>query len=420
MTACGGRGGEIEPPVIPPPLVIDPPPVFTTFQHASAAIGQPDRESGQPNQGTQVSDRGLSFPQGMSLGPNGELLVADSDNNRVLVFPSVPLGSGAAASAVFGQSGFDSSVGEVSLQGLSGPAGVAVGQGKIAIADRFANRVLIYDQIPTGGARPSAAVVIGQPDPASSSSGCAANKLNVPTAVAITPLGRLIVADSGNNRVLVWDAIPSDPANVPAPTLVLGQGDFDHCVSNDDEPQDRAEDIGPDGQPLASARTLSIPVDVWSDDDRLVVVDMLNDRVLIWTDFPQRSFQPANLVLGHSTFTDTSPNSEADGPGSTGPTSRTLNVPGGVHSDGTSLVVADTNNHRVLIWNRFPDTSFTRADVVLGHADFDRRASNDVNADGSADGPTSQVFNLPQRVLLVGDALLVSDREFNRVLIFRR
>jgi hypothetical protein len=36
------------------------------------------------------------------------------------------------------------------------------------------------------------------------------------------------------------------------------------------------------------------------------------------------------------------------------------------------------------------------------------------------DGPTSQVFNLPQRVLLTPDALLVSDREHNRVLMFRR
>ena len=420
IAACGGGGGGAEPPVTPPPLIIDPPHVFTTFQHASAAIGQPNLESGEPNQGAQTSGRGLDFPQGMTLGPNGELLVADSDNKRVLVFQSVPVASGAMANAVFGQPDLDTSLIEISAQGLGGATGVAVGNGKIVIADKFANRVLVYDQMATPTFRPSAAVVIGQPDADSSAPGCAADGLNLPTSVAITPSGRLIVADSGNNRVLVWDAIPSDPDNVPPPTLVLGQGDFDHCVSNDDEPQDRVEDIGPDGQPLASARTLSSPKDIWSDDTRLVVVDSFNDRVLIWSSFPEASFQPANLVLGHSTFTDSMPNSEADGPGSDEPTARTLNIPGGVHSDGTSLVVADTNNNRVLIWNAFPSQSFQPADVVLGHRGFDQYASNDGNDDGIPDGATSQVFHLPQSVLLTSDALLVSDRGFNRVLVFRR
>lgn len=423
MAACGGGGGgnpETPAPMPMPP--IEPPVVrqFTNFQAAAVVIGQTDAESGEPNQGRATSAGGVDFPQGMALGPNGELLVADSGNNRVLVFPSLPAGSGAAATAVFGQAGLDTSLIETSAQGLRGATGVAVGQGKIVVADKFANRVLVYDQMATPTSRPSAAVVIGQPDPNSSTPGCAAEKLNTPTAVAITPSGRLIVADSGNSRVLVWDSIPSDPDNVPSPTLVLGQGDFDHCQSNDDEPQDRLSDIGPDGQALASAKTLSFPADVWSDDDRLVVVDRMNNRVLIWTHFPAASFEPANLVLGHSTFTDSMPNSEADGPGPDGPTARTLNIPGGVHSDGTTLAVADTNNHRVLIWHTFPTESFQRADVVLGHIGFDQRVTNDGNDDEQTDEPSSQVFNLPQRVLLTGDALLVSDREHNRVLVFRK
>ena len=405
-----------------PMLPIEPPVVrqFTNFQAATVVIGQPDAESGEPDQGLPTSARGLDFPQGMAVAPGGELLVADSRNNRVLVFPSVPAASGTAATAVFGQADLETSRIETSAQGLRGATGVAVGQGKIVIADKSANRVVIYDQMAAPEVRPSAAVVIGQPDPGSSTAGCAADKLDGPMAVAITPGGRLIVADGGNSRVLVWDAIPTDPDNVPPPTLVLGQGDFEHCVSNDDEPQDRVQDIGPDGQPLASARTLAFPMDVWSDDTRLVVADAYNNRVLVWTSFPTASFQAANLVLGHFTFTDSMPNSEADGPGPDGPTPRTLNFPGGAHSDGTSLVVADTNNHRVLVWNTFPSQSFQAADVVLGHLRFDQRASNDGNGDGSPDGPTSQVFHLPQRVLLTPDALLVSDREFNRVLVFRR
>ena len=43
-----------------------------------------------------------------------------------------------------------------------------------------------------------------------------------------------------------------------------------------------------------------------------------------------------------------------------------LNHPTKVTTDGTRLIVADTYNHRVLIWNKIPTENYSPADVVIG------------------------------------------------------
>ena len=79
-----------------------------------------------------------------------------------------------------------------------------------------------------------------------------------------------------------------------------------------------------------------------------------------------------------------------------GPTAQTLNSPAGIWSDGTGLVVLDTSNNRALIWNEFPTSNFTAADIVLGQNDFTRNTRNDDNQDGVQDAtPTARTLNLP-------------------------
>ena len=73
-----------------------------------------------------------------------------------------------------------------------------------------------------------------------------------------------------NHRVLVWNTVPVS-APIPAPDLVLGQSRPDRCVRNNN-------DVNGD---VAGRGTLALPVDVWSDDTRLVVADSGNHRVLI-------------------------------------------------------------------------------------------------------------------------------------------
>ena len=414
MAACGGGGGSAASPPAPAPAPLP----FTNFQAASAVIGQADLESGDRNGGEAgTGPAGFDTPHGMAAAPDGGLLVTDFGNNRVLLFaaPTVP---GVQASAVIGQASLATSLPGTSLQGLDRPVAVAVGAGKVAVADAGSNRVLIYDQLPTAGARSTAVVVIGQPGPGSSDPDCSERGLNRPSGVAITPRGKLIVADRENHRVLVWDTIPADPDNVPAPSLVLGQATADHCIENDDL-QDGTPDTVND-QPVASDKTLASPSDVWSDDERLVVADTSNHRVLVWTQFPTRSFQPAHLVLGHSSFTNTASNSLHDGQLSQGtPLPGAFNVPTGVHSDGTLLVVADAVNRRVLIWNSFPTANGQSADVVLGQPTLDQKVSTDRDGDGVPD-PTAQQIGSPGRVLLTPQALYVADGLHHRVLVFRR
>ena len=405
IAACGGGGGSDATPAPPP---IDPPVVRgpTTHQAASVVLGQPNAESFQINGGGDISDKGLREPSGIALTPQGGLLVADSGNHRVLIFNSVPTSTGQAADAVIGQAGFTTGAFAHSQQGMSVPSGISIGAGKLAVADKFNNRVLIYNQIPREGALVDPEVLIGQVEFEAFGSACGATGLNRPSAAFITPDNKLIVADTFNHRVLVWTTTPTViPA--PDPDLILGQEDADHCMSNSGSPTD-----------TPTASTLSSPTGIWSDGKRLVVSDSGNNRVLLWTDVSTASdFQAANIVVGHSSFTNGTANSEQDGQAQLpNPTARTLRGPEGVHSDGISLAVADLLNQRVLFWNTFPQTNLQAADVVIGQPNFDEGEPQDE----SGQPTTSQSLSDPAFVLLTPDALIVSDQGNNRVLVYRR
>lgn len=405
VAACGGGDG-------PSPRVL------TNFQAASLVLGQPDLTSSQPNLGGGPSASGLTGPLGLALTPEGGLLVADGENNRVLLFSSMQ--QGADASVVVGQPDFQSSAAAVTRTGLSTPISVAVGAGRMAVAERGSNRVVVYDRIPKAGEpAPVPSVVLGQRDFESSAAGCGAFGLSQPWGVAITPDGKLIVADVGNSRVLVWNRIPAPGSAAPAPSLVLGQSDVDHCQIADDN-QDGHSERDPGTSLITSRITGRImsPMSVWSDGARLVVADNGFERVLIWNSFPTTNFQPADVVLGQPDFTTRFPNGASNRGEVRTPTARTFQGARYVHSDGTSMAVADIGNNRVLIWSSFPQANYQPADIVLGHAGFEQAATHDLDQDGNADVPSAQVLGAPTAVLFTPSALFVSDYLFNRVLRF--
>ena len=143
---------------------------------------------------------------------------------------------------------------------------------------------------------------------------------------------------------------------------------------------------------------------VWSDGIRLAVVDQDNHRVLLWNSFPTQNFQPANLVLGQNNFTGGQPNAGG------GVSASTLSYPIGIHSNGTQLAVADTENSRVLIWNTFPTQNAQAADRVLGQADL----NSALNLPDD-----SRSIDYPVGVLFYQDKLLVVDGHgTDRILIF--
>lgn len=385
---------------------------FANFQPAIAAIGQADFTGDQINQGAMdPSATSLNAPAASVVSPDGALFVADFGNNRVLRFSTIPSSSGTAAAVVLGQPDFGSQTGGVGRGKLYGPMNPGIGNGKMVVADSFSNRVVIYNSIPDQGSLPD--IVLGQPDFDTAAANCTASGMEVPESATITDDGKVIVTDTANNRVLIWNEAPT--RNGQPPDLVLGQLDAVHCSPNDND-GDGASEQDP------TARTLNRPAGVWSDGKRLVVVDRANSRVLIWSTFPTSSFAPADLVLGQGSFTIGAYNDDdQDGNTDFVPTARTMNMPSrGVASNGVQLAIADTDNNRVLVWNSFPTSSFQPADVVLGQDAFNRATLDDDNQDGNPDGtPSARGMDGPAGVTFHRDSLIVTDLNNNRLLVFK-
>ncbi|MGQ9787948.1 MAG: hypothetical protein ACUVQM_01335 [Candidatus Hadarchaeaceae archaeon] len=148
---------------------------------------------------------------------------------------------------------------------------------------------------------------------------------------------RLFLADTFNNRVLVWNSLPV--GNTP-PDIVLGQSDF---TSND---------------PGAGRDKMNWPFGVATDGKHLIVADVNNARVLIWNSIPSKNGTPADLVL-----------ESGSSPWGTSPQGSQEKLPGSswcVWTNGEKLVVSNTwGGASVLIWNNFPTRDNQPADIIL-------------------------------------------------------
>ncbi|PVZ69737.1 hypothetical protein [Pelagibaculum spongiae] len=174
----------------------------------------------------------------------------------------------------------------------------------------------------------------------------------------------LLAADQNSNRIIIWN-LPITQNQQPA-NMVLGQSNLNNCQENDDDQNDIADST-------PSQRTLSNPTSVWSDGNRIAVLDSNNNRALIWNSFPVSSFQPADLVLGQSNFTNSAAN-DADQDGISDLTTNlsTFNInkhnvahSSRLHSDGSQLCLTDRFNNRVLLWEQFPTNIMQTADIEI-------------------------------------------------------
>lgn len=148
----------------------------------------------------------------------------------------------------------------------------------LVVADTDNNRVLIWDDITNISDFQAADVVIGQRNATESAPNrgqatASGVSLSGPRTVDVSALRELAVADAGNNRVLVWRTIP--PNADQQADFVVGQSDFAHRAAND------PGQTGQDGTAL-SAKTLSRPEGARFHDRNLIVNDTGNSRVLVW------------------------------------------------------------------------------------------------------------------------------------------
>jgi uncharacterized protein (TIGR03437 family) len=175
------------------------------------------------------SSTSLSAPKGIAVDAAGNLYVADSGNNRVLRYPQPVSQTGRITpDIVIGQANFTSAISaEIGASSLRAPAAVAIGpDGDLFVSDAGNNRVL--DFAAGSGTNAVATRVYGQPNFSTlgAVSPASAQTLNAPQGIFIDASGTMYVADAGNNRVLIFPDTQHDPtAGAPA-VLVLGQGSF--------------------------------------------------------------------------------------------------------------------------------------------------------------------------------------------------
>jgi sugar lactone lactonase YvrE len=303
---------------------------FSNGQNADLVLGQNDFTSNAPNRGGGVTANTLHSPRDLGFDNNGNLWVADSNNNRVLRYA---LGSGFTngqnADLVLGQPDFTTNLPNqgngIGLDTMNFPQGILVlfvpSDGSnpafqaVGVADTGNDRALLFFGPSTNGESATLALggsgtvsdstmfgptdlaagsggiwisdtennrvlrfdpgaglnafsVLGQPDFTSNSAGVSDSELNSPTRMTIDSSGNLWVVDSGNNRVVAFS--PSDSTTVDGQSAlhVIGQQNFNTNGAN---------------SPSLSDSTLSNPNGVAVTDDGglvLWVADSSNNRVL--------------------------------------------------------------------------------------------------------------------------------------------
>jgi hypothetical protein len=372
---------------------------YMTWQNATVLVGQANWGATS----TTVNQSTSAGANSSSVSSRGVLAVGSAYANRILLWNTIQTSNSNPADVVIGQANFTSLGSGTSSTTLNSPYNVCYtpdGE-KLIVADSYNNRVLIWNTIPTdmAGAPYAADVVIGQTDFTSSTSGTSATRLNFPTGVIVLPDGRLIITDNGNNRVLIYNSVPT--TNGAVADIVIGQNDFTSSSSGStankfDQPWDCA--YTPDGKLLVS-------------DDG--AQSSGNHRILIFNTVPTTNGASADLVIGNTIFAakaSGSSRTEFDQP------SVTCSVEG-------KIAIADFANSRVIMYERVPKINGAPADYVLGQPNFiDNPQYNDgYGATGTPDQrnmyfPYSICFDLNGRLYVNGTQ--AGGTGMNRVMIF--
>jgi sugar lactone lactonase YvrE len=305
--------------------------------------------------GSSPNANNLSFPRGVAVDATGRLFVADTSNNRVLVYPTP--WSDPTPTIVIGQASMTTITAGSALNKLNAPEGVFFDGTNLWVADTGNNRVLKFTSIATNA---SAALAVGAGGAAS------ATTLSGPRDVAMDASGRLYVADWGFSRVLIYN---TPITNGDSANFFLGQGG--------------AANTGTANKGGVSATSLAFPEKLHVDGSgHLWVADTGNNRVLEY-DAPV-SNQTAQRVFGQAdrsqvpTFT-TNGNDAPDG----FPNAAGLTGPRGVLVDGAgSLWVCDRNNSRMVGFQSPLAASPANlvADRVIGRSLFVDTSANRASA----------------------------------------
>lgn len=299
----------------------------------------------------------------------------DDDDATVSSSPSCPGGpttfsTNMNARYVIGQANMTANSanrgGAAAANTLKDPLGVVVRDDKLYVADGGNNRVLVYNTLPTSDGV-AADGVIGQPDFTTTASGTTASTLSGIQMIA-TDGTYLAVAEWGNHRVSFWP--------LAAPTAASQFWGQINGTSNSTGLNDHAFNA-PAGLAYAGGK--------------FYVGEAGNNRVLTFDGSAISTNQSAQYVTGQLNMTSNS----------TGAGNTELGQVYSVSSDGTNLVAMDNFNDRIMIFNTLPTSNGAAADVVWGGY-----------------GITATGLNNPVGVFVGDGKLFIADRGSDRVLVF--
>src|SRR4051812_17331850 len=327
---------------------------------ANVVLGQPDFTTTTLNLAANRSALRLAT----AVASDGvHVAVADTDHNRVLIWNAIPSINNQPADVVVGQPDFTSlspSTNSPTAKSMRGPQGVWIQNGKLYVADTQDNRVMIYNRIPTANGA-AADVVLGAPDFTTfvqpnlveqSADATASNLLN-PVAVSSDGV-RLLVTDLGHNRVVVWNSIPT--ANGAPGDFAIGQPNLTSGIANNAFSVDANgkqtpvlcttssgtnATTGDPTYPNACNATLNFPRFALSTGSRVFVSDGGNDRVLVFNTIPTESGANADIIIGQIGGSVNQASDAAD----------SLRTPMSLAWDGINLYVSDAFNRRVTVYS---------------------------------------------------------------------
>jgi uncharacterized protein (TIGR03437 family) len=342
---------------------------------ATLVLGQPDFTT--TTLSFVASSATLRLPTAVA-SDGVHLVVGDTDHNRVLIWNRIPTTNNQPADVVVGQPNFKtvSVPGNTpNSKSMRGPQGVWIQNGRLYVADTGNNRVLIYNQIPTSNGA-AADVVLGAPDFTTFvEPDLTQQKTNVTASLVLNPVAvssdgvHVFVTDLGYNRVLIWNSIPTSNG-VPA-DVAIGQPDLISSIPNNAYSTVATDTTVPPVQtpvlctvsngtdvnshltyPAYCNATLSFPRFALAVNNRLFIADGGNDRVVVFNQIPTANGVSADIVIGespdtaNSTGTVTLASDAAD----------SLRTPMSLAWDGTNLYVSDAYNRRITVYSMGENT----------------------------------------------------------------
>ena len=382
-----------------------------------------DGTQGYSGDGGAATAAELNRSQAVALDGAGNLVIADSGNNRVRVVAARTgtfYGQAMTAGDIYtvagdGTQGYSGDGGPATAARLHGPKGAAVdGAGNLVIADEVNDRVRVvaartgtfYGQAMTAGDIYTVASNGTTPGFGAGYSGdgrpAITGQLTFPHGVAVDGAGNLVITDYGNNAVRVV-AAGTGTFYGKAMTAghiykVAGGGAAGHL--GDHGPATKARLHGPWGVAVDSA-------------GNLVIADALHNRVRVVA-VRTGTFYRQKMTAGdiYTVAGDGQYGFSGDG----GPaTAAALSTPSGVAVDGSgNLVIADSANNRVRVLAARTGTFYRQA---MTAGDIYTVAGNGTKGYSGDGGPAAAAaLNLPNGVAVDGMGnLVIADTTNNRV-----